>query len=489
MNALSWRALIRLSLGWVCAISLGCAHAAKGSLPAEVEAALLKSRVPKEAMVVMVQEVGSSQVMLNWQAQVPVNPASLMKLFTTYAALDLLGPAWNWSTPVWVQGTIQSSGGEAPQGVLNGNLVIKGQGDPKLVMERLWLLMRRVHQMGVREIRGDIVLDRGSFSVPPQNPADFDSEPLRPYNVSPDALLLNYKSVVLTFTPDPARNLATVSMDPPMANLQADISVPLSNGPCGDWRAGLRADFGNPQVVRLGGSYPASCGERGWPVAYGDPGSYNQRALQGMWQSLGGQLSGKVRDGTAPSTPPTFELVSPSLSEVVRDINKFSNNVMAQQLFLTLGLAQRGLGTPENSREVLRQWAVDRLGDTQHELVVDNGSGLSRDSRVTAQLLARLLQSAWASPVMPELMSSLPVGGVDGTLKRLRANQGRTHLKTGSLRDVAGVAGYVLHPDGRRYVLVAIINHPDANAARPALEALVQWAGGPALAHKAGGAN
>jgi D-alanyl-D-alanine carboxypeptidase/D-alanyl-D-alanine-endopeptidase (penicillin-binding protein 4) len=104
-------------------------------------------------------------------------------------------------------------------------------------------------------------------------------------------------------------------------------------------------------------------------------------------------------------------------------------------------------------------------------------------------LLARLLQSAWASPVMPELMSSLPVGGVDGTLKRLRANQGRTHLKTGSLRDVAGVAGYVLHPDGRRYVLVAIINHPDANAARPALEALVQWAGGPALAHKTGGAN
>jgi D-alanyl-D-alanine carboxypeptidase/D-alanyl-D-alanine-endopeptidase (penicillin-binding protein 4) len=416
-----------------------------------------------------------------------VNPASVMKLLTTYAALDLLGPAWTWSTPVWVQGNIQNGGDSA--GVLNGNLVIKGQGDPKLVMERLWLLMRRVQQMGIREIRGDIVLDRSGFSVPPQNPADFDGEPLKPYNVSPDALLLNYKSVVMTFTPDPARNVATVSMDPPMANLQTEASVPLSNSPCNDWRGGLRADFSQPQQARLSGSYPASCGERAWPIAYADPGSYNQRALQGMWQSLGGQLTGKVRDGTAPSSPPTFELTSPSLSEVTRDINKFSNNVMAQQLFLTLGLTQRGLGTPENGREVLRQWVQERLGDNPRDLLIDNGSGLSRENRVTAQLIAKLLQSAWASPVMPELMSSLPVGGIDGTLKRLKANQGRTHLKTGSLKDVVGVAGYVLHPNGRRYVLVAIINHPDANAARPALEAMVQWASGPGMTRKVGASN
>lgn len=450
-------------------------------LPAEVEAALHKARVPREAMVAMVQEVGTSHTVLSWQPQQPVNPASVMKLLTTYAALDLLGPAWSWSTPVWVQGSIQNAG---PQGVLNGNLVIKGQGDPKLVMERLWLLMRRVQQLGVREIRGDIVLDRGAFPTLTQNPADFDGEPLKPYNASPDALLLNYKSVVLTFTPDASRNVAMVSMDPPMAGLQADASVPLSSNGCGDWRGGLKADFSNPQLLRLSGTYPASCGERAWPVAYAEPGSYNQRALLGMWQSLGGQLSGRVRDGAAPAGPPTFELGSPALSEVVRDINKYSNNVMAQQLFLTLGLTQRGNGSPEAGREVLRQWTAERLGDVERDLVVDNGSGLSRDNRVTAQLLTRLLQSAWASPVMPELMSSLPVGGVDGTLKRSRASQGRTHLKTGSLRDVVAVAGYVLHPSGRRYVLVAIINHPDANAARPAIEALVQWVGGPAVPRK-----
>jgi len=108
--------------------------------------------------------------------------------------------------------------------------------------------------------------------------------------------------------------------------------------------------------------------------------------------------------------------------------------------------------------------------------VIDSGSGLSREGRLSAALLARLLQLAWASPAMPELMSSLPVNGVDGTLRRSRSDAGHAHLKTGSLNGVAGIAGYVLSDSGRRYVLVAIVNHANAAAARPALDALVQWA-------------
>ena len=211
-------------------------------------------------------------------------------------------------------------------------------------------------------------------------------------------------------------------------------------------------------------------------MAYSDPKSYNARVLAGLWREMGGKLTGRVRDGLAPTDPPSFELSSPPLAELIRDINKFSNNVMAQQLFLTLAYTQRGTGTPEQGRDVLRKWLAERFGDDARGTVVDNGSGLSRDSRVTAQLLARVLQAAYAGPAMPELMSSLPVTGIDGTMRRARnAATGRAHLKTGSLRDVAGVAGYVLSTGGRRYVLVAIVNHPNANAARPALEALVQW--------------
>jgi D-alanyl-D-alanine carboxypeptidase/D-alanyl-D-alanine-endopeptidase (penicillin-binding protein 4) len=210
----------------------------------------------------------------------------------------------------------------------------------------------------------------------------------------------------------------------------------------------------------------------------------NERALAGLWAEQGGKLGGVVRDGAAPAATPSFELRSPTLTEVIRDINKLSNNVMAQQLFLTLGATQRGAGTPEASREVVRQWLRGRVGAAASAAVITNGSGLTRDSRLTAALLGRLLQAAWSSAVMPELMSSLPVAGIDGTLRRSKGVPGRAHLKTGSLRDVVGVAGYVLADSGRRYVVVGIVNHPNANAARPALEALAEWAASdaPALA-------
>jgi serine-type D-Ala-D-Ala carboxypeptidase/endopeptidase (penicillin-binding protein 4) len=444
---------------------------AQSPLPPEVDAALQRAGVPREALAVVVQEVGAPQPRLAWQAQQPMNPASLMKLVTTAAALDLLGPAWTWTTPVWIQGTTLA-------GVLDGNLVIKGSGDPKFVQERLWQLLRRLQQLGVREIRGDIVIDRSSFALPPHHPADFDNEPYRPSNVGADALMLNYKSVLLSFTPDPSRGLAIVSSEPPLAGVRIDLSVPLGAGPCDDWRGALRPDFTDPLRIRFAGHYPASCLERQWPVAYADPKGYNARVLTGLWREMGGKLTGRVREGTAPSEPPSFELSSPPLAELIRDINKFSNNMMAQQLFLTLATTQRGgAATPEQARDVLRMWLAERFGEpVASGSVIDNGSGLSRETRLTAQLLARLLQAAYAGPSMPELMSSLPVIGVDGTLRRTRNGSiGRAHLKTGSLRDVASIAGYVLSSGGRRYVLVAILHHPSANAARPALEALVNW--------------
>ncbi|MGZ5251629.1 MAG: D-alanyl-D-alanine carboxypeptidase/D-alanyl-D-alanine endopeptidase [Caldimonas sp.] len=443
--------------------------ATQRALPAPVEAALHHGGVPDDAMVAWVEEVGGTRPRVAWQPDRPANPASLLKLVTTYAGLELLGPAFTWSTPVWLQGTIAD-------GVLNGNLVIKGSGDPKFVLERMWLLMRRVQQAGVREIRGDIVVDRSAFAPGEASPADFDGEPLRPYNAGADALLLNYRSVLLTISPDAVRGLATVSVDPPLAGVRADSTVPLLGGPCDDWRGALKGDFADPARLALRGAFQAACGEKVWAVAYADPKSYSERALVGMWQELGGRLSGGYREGVAPSGPPTFEMRSPALAEIVRDINKLSNNVMAQQLFLTLGATQRGAGTPEAAREIVRQWLRGRAGSAASASVIANGSGLSRESRLSARTFGRLLQAAWASPVMPELMSSLPVAGVDGTLRKYKGGPGRAHLKTGSLKDVVGVAGYVLGDSGRRYVVVAIVNHPKADAARPALEAMVEWA-------------
>jgi D-alanyl-D-alanine carboxypeptidase/D-alanyl-D-alanine-endopeptidase (penicillin-binding protein 4) len=462
---------MRCRRGTLAALLLGLAALGARAMPPEVDAALQRARVPHDAVSVLLQEAGTGRTVLMHNASTPVNPASLAKLLTTLAALDQLGPTWTWSTPVWLQGSVND-------GVLDGSLVIKGSGDPKLVVERVWLMLRRVQQLGVREIRGDIVLDRSAFAPNQADSADFDGDPTRPYNVQPDALLLNFKAVTYTFVPDAARGVAQVLVDPVLAGTQVERAVRLSAGPCEDWRSGLKASFADALRVRFAGSYPPVCGELSWPVADADPATYNARLLEALWRDMGGKLSGRVVDGIAPvGVRPSFELNSPALADVVRDINKFSNNVMAQQLFLTLAL-QRQPGQPataEGARSVLRDWLVTRTGELPPGTQLDNGSGLSRETRLSAALLARLLQQAWSSPAMPELLSSLPINGLDGTLRRSRATPGRAHLKTGSLRDVAGVAGYVLSDSGRRYVLVAIINHPNANAARPALDALVQW--------------
>ncbi|CAN5617694.1 D-alanyl-D-alanine carboxypeptidase/D-alanyl-D-alanine-endopeptidase [soil metagenome] len=443
---------------------------AAAQLPPEVDAALARGRLPRDAVTFLVADADAKAApRLSHRANVPMNPASVMKLVTTYAALDQLGPAFSWSTPVYIDGPVQA-------GTLHGNLYIKGQGDPKLVVERLWLLLRRVQGLGIQTIAGDIVLDRSAFETVPLDPASFDGEPLRPYNAAPEALLVNFKSVVMTFVPDRSAGIAAVSFEPPLAGVQLQATVPLAAVDCGDYRATLKPDFTDPARIRFAGNYPATCGERTWPVAYAEPKSYAARAVEGMWRQLGGKLGGVTREGAVgPGLKPVFEVASPTLTEVVRDINKYSNNVMAQQLFLTLSLQQKGTGTLEGSRDVVNRWWRERIGDDAP--LLDNGSGLSRNERITASALARLLQSAWASPLMPELMSSLPITGVDGTLRRSKARAaGAAHLKTGSLNNVAAIAGFVHAASGRRYVLVAIANHANAAAARPAFDALVDWA-------------
>ncbi len=469
------RSLVPLLAVWLMsAVGAQPAPLPPETLPPAVAAALAQARVPASALsVLLVDAQQPATTYLSQRAEQPVNPASVMKLVSTFAALDLLGPAYTWTTTVHTDGAITD-------GVLQGNLYIRGNGDPKLVTEKLWLLMRRVQGLGIRRIAGDIVLDRSAFALPPTDPGAFDGEPLRPYNATPDALLINYKSLVMTFTPDAPAGVARVSVEPPLAGVAVPASVPLLSNGCGDWRGGLKGDFRDPMNLQLQGGYPLACGERVWPLAYPAPERFAERAVLGMWQSLGGQLDGRVREGTVPAASSArIALPSPPLAEVVRDVNKFSNNVMAQHVFLALGAGAGQPVTFDAARTRTALWWRERIAAEGPLPEVDNGAGLSRSARITAQGLARLLQVAWASGLMPDLTASLPVSGMDGTLRRSRTATGQAHLKTGSLADVAAIAGYVHAANGRRLVLVAVINHPNANAARGAFEALLSWTTSP----------
>jgi len=457
------------------------ASPAAAQIPAPVSAALKAGQIPAERVGLVVAPAAGGAPLASHNADAAMNPASVAKVITAYAALEMLGPAFTWRTTFHAAGPIED-------GVLAGNLHLRGEGDPKLTLEAFWTLLRSLRNRGVREIRGDLVLDRSHFVPDGGDPGSFDREPLRPYNTLPDALLVNFKTVSLQFVPNLARRTVDVLVEPPLPEVRVAANVVLDQAPCDDgwgWIFRLKdgAQFDATGItLQVSGTYSANCGERSRPYNVLEHPQYVGSLFRVLWRELGGTLAGTVREGTV---PPGAQLVathvSPALAEVVRDINKFSNNVMARQLFLTLGAAGEGApGSADKSSRAVRQWLVGKGLDLP-DLVLENGSGLSRVERVSAHGLATLLGAAWRSPVMPELIASFPVVGVDGTLRRQARRSdfaGQAHVKGGTLNGVRAIGGYVLTASGERLVVACLINHAGIHNgnAQPVFDALLQWA-------------
>lgn len=445
------------------------------TLPPPVAQALAAARIPSGSVAAVVQEVGAARASLSVNAAAPMNPASLMKLVTTYAALELLGPAYRWKTEAY-------AGGPLRDGLLEGDLALKGSGDPKLDLEAFWTLLRSLRGKGLREIRGDLVLDRSYFERAPGDSGRFDGDAFRPYNVLPDALLVNYNSLRFAFVPEPERGAVRLYVVPRPPALEVVNTLRLAEGACPEGQAFrdlLKVTFepARPRAI-FTGQYPASCGEKDLDVALLEPNDHVAGMMRQLWPEMGGAWSGAAREG---QVPPGARLLhtqeSPSLAEIVRDTNKFSNNIMARHIFLTLGAEDAG--TPASSQKAfsaIRNWLA-RKGIAAPELVMENGSGLSRIERISAASLTGLLQAAWRSPVMPEFISSMPVAAVDGTMRRRLRGEGvagQAHIKTGLLSDVRAMAGYVLDRSGRRHVVVMLVNHPSAYQTQPAMDALLR---------------
>ena len=463
-RAASWFAVLALAAPWCAQVA-----AAADSLPTAFTNALRNAGIPASAVSVVVQPLDGPGLEAGLNRDAPRNPASTMKLLTTYAALRTLGPAYTWHTDALLLGSRDGA-------VIRGDLALRGKGDPALVIEQFWLLVQKLRALGLRELRGDLVLDRSAFQLPPHDTAAFDGDALRSYNVGPDALLVNYNAIAYQFVPDIAANTVHVAILPAVPGGKALRTVRAAAGVCGDWRGKLRADFAQPLAPVFRGGFPLDCGERSWHLAPLAPDAYIGAVFRALWEGGGGSWTGQVREGTVPAAAPLLAThESKPLAAVVRDINKFSNNVMAQQLFLTFGAERAGWPASfERSREALRTWLTAN-GLAMPELVLENGAGLSRVERVSAGSLARLLADAWRSPVMPELMASLPMAGVDGTAARRNGAMGSAHFKTGLLEDVRAVAGYVLAASGRRYVVVGLVNHERAGGAQGALDVLLDW--------------
>jgi len=458
-----------------CALAVGLvAVSAQAALPRAVGRAFLDAGIPLNHVGIVVQDTAKPRPLFAYDAYRSRSPASVMKLVTTFAALDLLGPDYRWKTEAYLDGPLVD-------GELHGNLILKGSGDPKITVEQWQSFIDDLRAKGLAAIDGDLVLDRSRFALPPHDPGAFDHAPLKPYNVGPDALLVNFKSLRLTLAPDATGNGVAVRADPPLDVVTLGAPPPLSNGDCADGpdlATPAIDDRGDRAAIAFVGAYPRSCGERDWWLAMLDHPHYVRAMFETYFRATGGRFDGGLQERRVPAGATPFAVLeSPPLADIVRDVNKLSNNVMARQIFLTLATtAGQPPATPAKSVSAIRTWLAARKL-SMPGLVLENGSGLSRRERSTPIALNRLLLAADASKVREEFERSLAVAAIDGTVERRfhdRDVAGQALLKTGSLEGVRALAGYVL-AGGRRFTVVAIVNDPNAARAMPALDYLVQW--------------
>ena len=466
----SARIACRFLVGLLLAGLVVSARAAE--LPADFIAALEQAGIPLEHVAVVVQPLDAAVPVLSHNAEAALNPASVMKLVTSFAALNQLGPVYAWTTDVWANGAIVD-------GVLNGDLVIKGHGDSTLTLERMWLLQRELRTLGVRHIRGNLVLDTSHFELPAIDPGAFDGEPFALYNAAPGALVANFNATTLRLKPDGEQVLIVPDIALPGVTLTSRL-VLTDAAECNGWKDALTPALPDPQRLELvvSGRYARVCGELAWSLNVFEPATTFGFIFRGLWAESGGTLTGATVSGRAPTSQPLQKFASEPLTATLTSLNKYSNNLMTRNLFLTLGAEAYGAPATLDKGARAVSAALTARGVPTRKLVLENGAGLSRIERISADALTQLLRAAYNSPLFAEFQSALPIAALDGTLKRRFDGSplsGKAHLKTGTLRDVSALAGYVYTAGGQRVSFVMLVNHANARRSEAAQRALLEW--------------
>lgn len=468
-------AFVLPAVAFGAALGAGAPAAEAEPLPPRLQQVLKAQDVPEQDVSIVVRDAITGEVHLELNPHVPRSPASTFKVLTTYAALDELGPAYTWKTRAYATGPIVN-------GRLQGDLVIEGGGDPFMTTERWWRFARELRNTGLKSIGGNVVLDRTLYAPQAADPDEFDGRGYRTYNVLPDPLLVNLQSVEFNFVPDGKR--VQVIVDPEPSNLKLQNALQTTGAGC---RGGLRGvtftSFADdPNRIALAGRLSTKCPRLSVRRVVMQAPTFAYGTFATNWKQFGGEIKGGLQ--LAPRPPdaqPLLEFDSLSLGEVVRLVNKYSSNAMARSLVLTLGVERRGApGTVAKGEDAMREW-LDKRGVQIPELVIDNGSGLSRLTRISADGMARALGSAYQSRYYPELAASLPLGGLDGTLRNRFADvpdPSRLRLKTGHINGVAAIAGWVVSRSNRPLSVVVFVNHPGAQygSGEAIIDTAVRWA-------------
>ncbi len=447
------------------------------TLPASVAQQLKANKIPTSAISIEVKAIGNDSALLSHNPDLPRNPASTIKLLTTFIALQELGPNYRWKTELYIDQKING-------GVLDGDLYLKGYGDPYLVVEDFWQLLGKLKDTGITVINGDLVVDNTHLNVPPTDPGAFDAEPLRLYNVQPDAALANFKAFSFRFSPNKNGKKVDIVAKPDIPGLRMINQLVQVKSRCKGYNRGVSmksSPSGNPNEIIFSGRFPNQCRDFELKRTAMTPDSYLRGLFEKYWHHWGGTINGGVKIGVVPnSISPIVVSTSRPLAEIIRPLNKWSNNVMSRLLVYSLaGKKYPPPYTREQGIEVMFDY-LHRNNIDSTDLVIENGSGLSRNSRVSASFMTDLLHHAYTSPLMPEYISSMSLNGIDGTTRRrfrAAAEMGRMHLKTGRLDGVAAIAGYVLAASGKMYTVSMLGNYAGIHqgAGIAIQNALLKW--------------
>ncbi|MFT4563390.1 MAG: D-alanyl-D-alanine carboxypeptidase/D-alanyl-D-alanine-endopeptidase (penicillin-binding protein 4) [Gammaproteobacteria bacterium] len=431
-------------------------------IPPGVQKIIDGYKLPTSAVSFIAQDIGADAPLVTLNENRSRNPASTIKLVTTFIALEVLGPTYTWPTKLYALGTIK-------EGVLDGDLLIKGHGDPNLVVEEYWKMLGELSSRGVKRITGDLVIDDSFFDVPVTDPGAFDAQPYRLYNVIPNAAMVNFKAVEFQFHPAGDGKHVNIRVHPELSNLRVINNLSIVKSKCRGYERGISMQIPNQRTnnhVVFSGTFPSGCRSHSMQRSVLNHDTYAYATFKRLWTHWGGTIEGTVRKGLAPKQRALLTKRSRPLAEIIRGVNKWSNNVMTRLLLYSIATAKyKPPYTREQGIEVVRDYLRENEID-ESDLIIDNGAGLSRDSRVTVDFMNELLQHAYRSPYMPEFISSLSLVGLDGTTRRRfkhRPEVGRMHLKTGSIDGVSAITGYVNARSGKTYTVALIVNYKTAH--------------------------
>lgn len=448
------------------------AVAADPSVPRAVDsilAGLTADRLFQTSHVgLQVVHLGTGEEVFAHNADQAMSPASTMKAVTAAAALYHLGPSYTWRTQVTTTGTLDGDG------VLRGDLHVRGTGDPVLVAERLWKLVRDVRLAGVERIEGDVVFDESWFGTDYALPGWDKAQDLAQgpsYFATIGALSLDFNTVGLVVGPGAAPGQpGRVQLETPASDYVVITNEVVTLPPGRRRQVRIeRAVVDGRMHFTVRGEVPAGAEPARYRRTVADPTSHFAAAWSEFMKQHGIALSGRYRRGEAPADGRLLaELVSPPLTSVLMDMNKYSNNFMAEQVLRTMAAEKGGApGTTEQGLELVRRY-LDAVGIDRSTYHLVNGSGLSRDIRLSPSVLTAVLMDMAADPrVGQEFLATLAIAGVDGTLeRRLDEEPGRVRGKTGTLDGVHCLAGYLDADDGQRYAFAFLVNHLPGSAAQ-----------------------